>query len=119
MNHLKPSCPTTEKVHKGVDLSAEGTSVLLYFFLNLYQPRDRNKQSRAERILKVGTETELSLKSIKTWMLHTTERMLPVQTTRSGCLSEVMRYANDCVISPLGYPCIETKPINMFNLSDD
>lgn len=33
MNHLKSSCPTPGKVHKGVDLSAEGTSVLLGCFV--------------------------------------------------------------------------------------
>lgn len=75
MNHLKSSCPTTEKARKGANSSADRVSILLYFFLNLYHPRHGNNQSRAERILKVGAETELSLKRqemifIKTWMLH-------------------------------------------------
>lgn len=44
--------------------------------------------------------------------LITTERMLPVLTTGSWCLLEVMSYANNCVTFPRGVRRVETKPIN-------
>lgn len=72
MNHLKPSCPTTEKARKGANPSADYTSV--FFFICITQDKETTNQG-LKGFLNVGTETEMSLKRqemifVKTWMLH-------------------------------------------------